>query len=178
MVQKQSKRQSKPNMVVVPSTVFASAILLLMMGVAVVILGRHFVQMLGLVLAVVAFIDAASIVTLKITLYSRIEKEGIRVRYGFARRVNVLMPWKDFRNANVYQSWLGKRFGYGSVILLGKRFGVRIQHIKNPWSYLEAIQSQRRIFEGDGEACLDASSAEESQGIDSKALTQSHSGQG
>lgn len=97
--------------------------------------------LLGLVVIILSMIDVSSLLTLKITLHSTLSDKGVFIKYGFTRRVDDFLPFDEIQNMRIKQSWLGKKLGYGSVILLGKRFGVSIQYIEYPEKYLQEIQS-------------------------------------
>lgn len=102
--------------------------------------GRLF-NMIGLVLMVLSLIDAASVGTLALTTRCSVRERRLNVRYGLLRHVVASIPLSDIRHVGVLQTWLGSLLGYGSLVILAKNSGVRVQYVRDPFHWENVIRT-------------------------------------
>lgn len=133
-----------------PATVFADvtvaqsayflSLIIFLCSIPFLSLGTGFFIVIGAVLIVLAFIDAANIATLTFTTNCTADNDKLIIRYGLIRPVRATIPASAIRHIAVDQSWIGSKFKYGSIIILGDDLGIRLQYIKNPWIAVNAIK--------------------------------------
>ncbi len=133
-----------------PATVFADvtvaqsayflSLIIFLCSIPFLFLGTGFFIVIGAVLIVLAFIDAANIATLTFTTNCTADNDQLIIRYGLIRPVRATIPTSAIRHIAVDQSWIGSKFKYGSIIILGDDLGIRLQYIKNPWIAVNAIK--------------------------------------
>ncbi|OYV71685.1 MAG: hypothetical protein B7Z70_16075 [Acidithiobacillus ferrivorans] len=110
---------------VAPSALLGS-LLIFFVSVPFVVFGNGFLVMVGAVMIVLSFIDAANIATLMLTTKCLVNDGNLVMKYGLSRRLNVSM--------------------HGSVIVIGDDLGVMLQYIKNPLAAMEAIKKSIGIW--------------------------------
>ncbi len=133
-----------------PATVFADvtvaqsayflSLIIFLCSIPFLFLGTGFFIVIGAVLIVLAFIDAANVATLTFTTNCTADNDQLIIRYGLIRPVRATIPASAIRHIAVDQSWIGSKFKYGSIIILGDDLGIRLQYIKNPWLAVNAIK--------------------------------------
>ncbi len=133
-----------------PATVFADvtvaqsayflSLIIFLCSIPFLFLGTGFFIVIGAVLIVLAFIDAANVATLTFTTNCTADNDQLIIRYGLIRPVRATIPASAIRHIAVDQSWIGSKFKYGSIIILGDDLGIRLQYIKNPWIAVNAIK--------------------------------------
>ncbi len=123
---------------VAPSAFFGS-LLIFFISIPFVVFGSGFVVMIGAVIIVLSLVDAANIATLMLTTSCLVDNGTLVIKYGMARRLNISIPATAVRDIKIKQTWIGTKFKYGSVIIVGDDVGVMVQYIKNPLAAVEAI---------------------------------------
>ncbi len=130
---------------VAPSALLGS-LLIFFVSVPFVVFGNGFLVMVGAVMIVLSFIDAANIATLMLTTKCLVNDGNLVMKYGLSRRLNVSMPAPSIRDIKIKQTWFGSLFKYGSIIVIGDDLGVMLQYIKNPLAAMEAIKKSIGIW--------------------------------
>ena len=95
-------------------------------------IGNKVVVAIGAVLLVLSFIDAANLLALKWTTAVELDEYAVRIRYGLIHKVRVSLPFSEIRHAVTQKSWLGEQFDYGSLVILAKSEGIRVQYLQDP----------------------------------------------
>ncbi|MHB8236830.1 MAG: PH domain-containing protein [Acidithiobacillus ferrivorans] len=124
---------------VAPSALLGS-LLIFFFSVPFVVFGNGFLVMVGAVMIVLSFIDAANIATLMLTTKCLVNNGNLVIKYGLSRRLNISIPAPAIRDIKIKQTWFGSIFKYGSIIIVGDDLGVMLQYIKNPLAAMEAIK--------------------------------------
>jgi uncharacterized membrane protein YdbT with pleckstrin-like domain len=130
---------------VAPSALFGS-LLIFFFSVPFVVFGNGFLVMVGAVMIVLSFIDAANIATLMLTTKCLVNNGNLVIKYGLSRRLNISIPAPAIRDVKIKQTWFGSIFKYGSIIIVGDDLGVMLQYIKNPLAAMEAIKKSIGIW--------------------------------
>lgn len=120
---------------------FLGSLAILALAVPLFATGGRFFDMVGLVLVVLSVIDAASLGTLAFTTRCTVRDRRLNIRYGLLRHVVASIPLSDIRHVGVLQTWLGSLLGYGSLVILAKNDGVRVQYVKDPFHWENAIRT-------------------------------------
>ena len=127
------------NVNVAPSALFGS-LLIFFASVPFVVFGNGFFVMVGAVMIVLSFIDAANIATLMFTTKCLVNNGNLVIKYGLSRRLNVSMPALSIRDMKIKQTWFGSIFNYGSIIVISDDLGVMLQYMKTPLAAMETIK--------------------------------------
>ncbi|CDQ09787.1 conserved protein of unknown function [Acidithiobacillus ferrivorans] len=133
------------DVIVAPSALFGS-LLIFFFSVPFVVFGNGFLVMVGAVMIVLSFIDAANIATLMLTTKCLVNNGNLVIKYGLSRRLNISIPPPAIRDIKIKQTWFGSIFKYGSIIIVGDDLGVMLQYIKNPLAAMEAIKKSIGIW--------------------------------
>ncbi len=97
-------------------------------------------DMTGTVVLVLSFIDASTIAALMLSTACWANGTQLFVRYGVVRPVYASVDAADIRNIGIDQSPAGRLLGYGSLIILGRSAGIRMQFIRNPATAADRIR--------------------------------------
>ena len=126
--------------VTVAQSAFFGSLIIFLCSIPFLFLGTGFLIVIGAALIVLVFIDAANIATLTFTTSCAADNDKLIIRYGLIRPVRATIPASAIRHIAVDQSWIGSKFKYGSIIILGDDLGVRLQYIKAPQIAMDAIK--------------------------------------
>ena len=126
--------------VTVAQSAFFGSLIIFLCSIPFLFLGTGFFIVIGAALIVLVFIDAANIATLTFTTSCAADNDKLIIRYGLIRPVRATIPASAICHIAVDQSWIGSKFKYGSIIILGDDLGIRLQYIKAPQIAMDAIK--------------------------------------
>ncbi len=102
--------------------------------------GTRLADMAGTVALVLSIIDAATVGALFFSTACWANGTQLFVRYGVVRPVYASVDAADIRGIGVDQSAAGRLLGYGSVVILARTAGIRMQFIHNPAAAADRIR--------------------------------------